>query len=208
MTQHHYIFDFDSTLVTVESLDELAKIALKGDPRAAQIQEEIKTITRLGMEGEISFPESLSRRLKLFSASKADIEELVELLKRSITDSVLRNLDFFESHPNVYIVSGGFREYILPIAYDLTVAPERVLSNEGLFGSEQRVTSKVELVRSLGLAGTVHVIGDGYTDYEIRKEGAADDFIVFTENVFRESVVKLADHRAATFDEFLSLTTW
>jgi D-3-phosphoglycerate dehydrogenase / 2-oxoglutarate reductase len=62
---------------------------------------------------------------------------------------------------------------------------------------------KVRTVRSLKLKKDLYIIGDGYTDYELRKLGLAKKFIAFTENVARKNVVTKADQIAETFDEFL-----
>nr|MCU0392876.1 phosphoglycerate dehydrogenase [Thermoflexibacter sp.] len=61
----------------------------------------------------------------------------------------------------------------------------------------------VKLLKSLHLQGEIYVIGDGYTDYEIRQAGLANSFFAFTENVEREVVVEKADHIAPSLDEFL-----
>ncbi|HPW63926.1 MAG TPA: phosphoglycerate dehydrogenase, partial [Cyclobacteriaceae bacterium] len=53
--------------------------------------------------------------------------------------------------------------------------------------------------------GDVYVIGDGYTDYEIKHAGLANKFFAFTENVEREKVLSKADHVAPSLDEFLYL---
>lgn len=54
------IFDFDSTMVCLETLDELAKIVLAGAPDAAERTAKIAAITERGMNGEIGFEQSLS----------------------------------------------------------------------------------------------------------------------------------------------------
>ena len=46
-------------------------------------------------------------------------------------------------------------------------------------------------------------MGDGYTDFEIKKEGFANEFYAFTENVKRDKVLSEADHEAPTLEEFL-----
>src|SRR5262249_29524612 len=51
--------------------------------------------------------------------------------------------------------------------------------------------------------GDVYVVGDGYTDFEIKKNGAATKFFAFTENVARDAVIGHADHVVPNFDEFL-----
>ena len=53
----YFIIDFDSTFTKVEAMEELAAIALQGNPRREQIVAELKRITDLGMNGEISFTE-------------------------------------------------------------------------------------------------------------------------------------------------------
>ena len=72
-TKRNYIFDFDSTLTRVEALDVLAEITLKNNPKKDAIIQEIIDITNLGIDGEISFTESLERRIKLLEADEADL---------------------------------------------------------------------------------------------------------------------------------------
>ena len=47
------------------------------------------------------------------------------------------------------------------------------------------------------------MVGDGYTDYEVKKYNAADIFIAYTENINRKSVVKNADIVANNFDKVI-----
>ncbi len=76
----YFIIDFDSTFTKVEAMEELAAIALQGNPRREEIVAEIKHITDLGMNGEISFTESLERRIALLHANRSHLEPLVEHL--------------------------------------------------------------------------------------------------------------------------------
>ena len=62
---------------------------------------------------------------------------------------------------------------------------------------------KPRQIEALNLEGEIYVLGDGYTDYEIKKAGIAHKFYAFTENVRREKVLENADHEAPTLDEFL-----
>ena len=79
-----YIFDFDSTITQVEALDILAEIVLKGKPERDDVINEIKQITNLGIDGEISFTESLERRIKLLNAHRDDLTELISRLEEKI----------------------------------------------------------------------------------------------------------------------------
>ena len=56
-----------------------------------------------------------------------------------------------------------------------------------------KTKGKVEIIKNLKLKGTTHVIGDGFTDYEIKKEGYAEYFYLFIENIKRESLINNAD---------------
>ncbi|MEO1255937.1 MAG: phosphoglycerate dehydrogenase, partial [Bacteroidota bacterium] len=62
---------------------------------------------------------------------------------------------------------------------------------------------KPKQIKSLNLEGEVFVLGDGFTDYEIKKAGLANKFYAFTENVRREKILHEADHEAPSLDEFL-----
>ena len=71
-TKRNFVFDFDSTLTSVEALDVLAEITLVNNPDKDQIIEDIIDITNLGIDGKISFTESLEQRIKLLNAKKSD----------------------------------------------------------------------------------------------------------------------------------------
>ena len=62
---------------------------------------------------------------------------------------------------------------------------------------------KAETIKNVNLEGDIYVIGDGYTDYEIKASGLANKFYAFTENVHRPRVTSQADHIAPSFDEIL-----
>ena len=75
-TKQYFIIDFDNTFIKSEGLEELAAIALKNNPQKETILEKIKELTTLGKEGEISFEESLNKRLELLKANRQDVEKL------------------------------------------------------------------------------------------------------------------------------------
>ncbi len=212
----NFIIDFDSTFIKVESLDELSKIVLKNNPNKSKIVANIKKITKQGMEGKIDFPTSLQKRLLLFNPTMKDIEILRKNLEKQISKSIIRNKHFFvENSKNIYVISGGFEEYIVPILKDFGIKKNHVLANKFIYNKKQKVIGfdkkmllskekgKVKAVRKLDLKGTTYIIGDGYTDYEIKKEGLAYKFIAFTENIKRKNVIDVADEKISSFDEFL-----
>jgi D-3-phosphoglycerate dehydrogenase / 2-oxoglutarate reductase len=215
----YIIIDFDSTFVKVEALDELSKIALENNPKKDVIVKEIEYITNLGMEGKITFPESLSRRLNLFHSNKQDITKLIDLLKNNISESILKNKQFFiNNSERIYIISGGFIDYIYPVVKDFGFHSSHILAIEFLYDAEGNVTGfnknslltqengKVKQVRALGLDGEVWVIGDGYTDYQIKEANLADKFFVFTENIRRDALIEKAQHSISDFSSIINHT--
>jgi D-3-phosphoglycerate dehydrogenase len=214
----YFVIDFDSTFTKVEAFDVLAEISLKDHPQREERKKQIHQITNQGMDGTISFRQSLEQRLNLLQPEKRHMAPLIERLKGSVSESFKRNKEFFQTHAdNIYIISNGFREFIVPIVTDFGIKPENVLANEFRFDNNGNVIGfdtenplsanggKVERLKQLNLPGDVYVIGDGYTDYEIKHAGLANKFYAFTENVTRENVKSKADHITPSLDEFLYL---
>ena len=212
------IIDFDSTFVKLEALEELAEISLASNPAKEKILAEIKKITDLGMEGKITFPESLKRRFKLLSATKHHLEQLIKKIENNISDSVTRNRDFFiENGKNIYIITGGFKECIAPVTRNFGIREENILANEFVFDDEKNIIGfdeanlltqekgKMKQVKALGLARPIIVIGDGWSDYQIKEAGVADKFIAFSENIQRENVIEKADAVAKNFENVIMI---
>ena len=216
--EKYFVFDFDSTFTQVEALDVLCEIALAGKPEKEEILADVQQITNTCMEGNISFRESLERRLSSLSAHRDQLPELIKRLKRSVSPSFERNQTFFQTHANrIYIVSNGFKEFIVPIVADYGIAADHVFANTFVFDKTGNIVSfdqtnelstddgKAAVMRSLDLHGDVYVIGDGYNDYRIKAAGLANKFYAYTENVSRDSVLAKADHITPSLDEFLYL---
>ncbi|MDH5475401.1 MAG: phosphoglycerate dehydrogenase [Cyclobacteriaceae bacterium] len=215
-TKKNIIIDFDSTFTKVEALDILCEISLNGKPEKEAALQQIKEITDLGMEGKLDVRESLLKRIKLLNADKSHLEALIEELKKQVSVSFVRNAVFFkENSDHIYIISNGFKDFIIPIVEEFGVKPENVFANSFVFDDNNNIigfdktnvlssnNGKVEQLKILGLEGDICVIGDGYNDYEIKLAGMANKFYAFTENVKREEVTENADHITPSFDEFL-----
>lgn len=211
-----FLIDFDSTFIKSEGLDELAAIALKKTPNKQILLTKIKELTKQGMEGKIPFSESLTKRVKLLQANRSDVEKVVKVLKKKISTSILRNKKFFKTYADtIYIISGGFKEFVVPVVAPFGIKEDHIFANTFLFDENDAIIGfdknnplsqndgKVKLVQSLHLTGEITEIGDGYTDYTLKKQGLVKKFIAFTENIQREIVTKKADQVASSFDEFL-----
>lgn len=213
---NYYIIDFDSTFTQVEALDELARISLATHPAKELIYEEIDRLTNLAMNGQLSFRDSLAGRVKLLEANRDHLKKLVSVLKKKVSPSFLRNREFFKKHSDsALIVSGGFKEFIIPVVAPYHIRQENVYANTFTFDEAGNITGydetnplseeggKVKLLKQLQLPGKIYGIGDGYSDFQLKESGLIERFFAFTENIERKSVSEKADHVTPSFDEFL-----
>ncbi|MEN8798561.1 MAG: HAD-IB family phosphatase, partial [Flavobacteriaceae bacterium] len=211
-----YVFDFDSTLTRVEALDVLAEMSLQGRRNREEVIDEIQKVTNLGIDGDISFTESLERRIRLLKAHQDHLPSLVKELRQKISKSITANKEFFEKFSDdIYVISCGFKEFIDPIVEEFNIPSDRVYANTFKFDEEGYIVGfdeanvlathngKIECLKQLDLQGEVQVIGDGYSDYVMREAGIAHKFFAYTENVHRDKAADNADHVAPNLDEFL-----
>ncbi|BES95660.1 phosphoserine phosphatase [Nesidiocoris tenuis] len=187
-------FDVDSTVIKEEGIDELAAFCGKGD--------EIAALTRKAMGGSMGFRESLSTRLNIIRPSMARIQEFIRVHPPTLSDHIKELVNCLHRRgTNVYLISGGFRSIISPIALQLNIPLENVYANKMKFYftgeyagfDENAPTSSnggkgkviAELKRKHGYSNLV-MIGDGATDLEACPP--ADAFIGYGGNVIREEV--------------------
>jgi D-3-phosphoglycerate dehydrogenase len=212
----YFIIDFDSTFTQVEALDELARISLKNHPDREKIYQQIEDLTNASMEGKLSFSQSLENRVKLLEANREHLKLLITHLKKKVSTSFSRNTIFFKNHQDeVLIVSGGFKEFIIPVVTEYHIKKENIYANTFVFDDEGNIIGydrenplsqeggKVKLLKELKLEGDIYGIGDGYSDFQLKESGMIKKFFAFTENIERKSVAERADHITPSFDEFL-----
>jgi len=215
----YFIIDFDSTFTQVEALDELARISLRKHPDREKIYKQIEDYTNAAMEGRLSFSESLAARVKLVQANRDHLKQLITHLKKKVSTSFSRNSNFFKEHADtVYIVSGGFKEFITPVVTDYFIKKENIYANTFVFDDHDNIVGydrenplsqeggKVKLLKQMDLKGEIFGIGDGYSDFQLKESGLIKKFFAFTENIERKSVAEKADHVTPSFDEFLYIT--
>ncbi|CAD7971682.1 unnamed protein product [Amoebophrya sp. A120] len=201
------VFDFDSTVIKSESLEVMLEVVLADDPLKEKKMKEIAAWTEKGMNGECSFKEGLEARLKIASPTLADLEKFCQKYCPSDFSAGMEDLvaELHKSGHEVFILSGGFRDLILPFARHLHVPDENVFAVEINWDSEGRFDSLNETngfaVSKLdGAAKIQHrfadgrtvAIGDGFTDYKLYESGICADFIAYTEHAARDKVIAVA----------------
>ncbi len=192
------VFDCDSTLSTIEGIDELA-----GD-RA----EEIAALTARAMAGEVALEEVYGARLALLRPSRDAVARVAELyLARALPHAAelvaaLRALD-----KRVAVVSGGLREAVLPFARAIGVDADLVRAVPVRFdeaGAYAGFDDASPLARSGGKPavvadlvapcrpGRAALVGDGVTDLEAARE--VERFVAFAGVADRPAVTGASHH--------------
>lgn len=201
------IFDFDSTLITAESLEVLVAASLARDPA---LQAGFEAITRGGMEGRIGFEESLSARLALAKPTRADIQAFAEQLDTLWTPGMpdlvaelrWRGVD-------VWVTSGALMDCLVPAASRLGIPMDQVRGVRTIWDEHGTLMgpdpddlfsrSKVEGIRHArpNWESPAVMVGDGATDRAVVDAGLADWFVAYTGNVAREAVTRGVPHVAS-----------
>jgi phosphoserine phosphatase len=167
------VMDMDSTLITIECIDEIADIH--------GLKNEVAAITEAAMRGELDFRESLTQRVALLKGLEAtalqqvfDERLLLSLgAKELLTGAQAAGL-------RTVLVSGGFTFFTdrlrQQLTFDLARANELEIKDNKLTGrvigpiidaSEKRHTVEIQ-AQALGVPTTAAIVmGDGANDLEM-----------------------------------------
>ncbi|CAN6879888.1 unnamed protein product [Brassica oleracea] len=205
-------FDVDSTVCVDEGIDELAEFCGAGKAVAEW--------TARAMGGSVPFEEALAARLSLFKPSLSKVEEYLQKRPPRLSPGIEELVRKLRANKiDVYLISGGFRQMINPVASILGIPRENIFANNILFGNsgefvgfdENEPTSRsggkakaVQQIRKGRLYKTMAMIGDGATDLEARKPGGADLFICYAGVQLREAVAAQADWLIFNFEPLIN----
>lgn len=113
------IFDCDSTLSTIEGIDDLARKRGKF--------EEVKQMTDAAMEGEIHLQSVYDRRLDLLSPTRAEIRELEHHYRQTLVPDAAEVISALQwLGKELFIVSGGLLAAVSPFGEWLGIPPENI----------------------------------------------------------------------------------
>jgi phosphoserine phosphatase len=214
------VFDVDSTLLAVESLDFAVDHALRDAKDGAQRSARLKAITDQGMAGALDFRASLEQRLAIAGLTRATVDHARQLLRSHLTAGMSDLLDALRAKGHdVAAVSGGFVDLITPALSDLGFSSGDIRANRFVFDDDavtgfdrnnplSRSGGKGQVVAALkALTGKplAVMVGDGMTDYEAFASGAADSFIGFGAVVDRAPVREKAPVFAETVEDLRKL---
>jgi phosphoserine phosphatase len=191
--------DMDSTLITIECIDEIAdRMGIKRD---------VAAITGAAMRGEIDFAESLTRRVALLSGLPVGELERVYVERLVLSPGAERMLDGFKAAgAKTLLVSGGFTFFTdrlqARLDFDATAANTLEVAAGCLTGrvvppifDAQAKAARLAAMRErhAGAGGIVIAIGDGANDVPMLK--AADVSIAYrAKPVLRAQATYAIDH--------------
>ena len=191
-------FDVDSTVIDEEGIDVLADTLGKGP--------EVAAWTAKAMDGNIKFEDALAARLEIIKPSKNDIASCLEKHPLKLSPGIDKLVDALHKRgTHVYLVSGGFRLMIEPVAERLGVSVDNIYANTILFNEEgeyigfdsneptsadQGKPKALHKIKAKYGYETMVMVGDGATDAQAKPP--ADAFIGFGGVVTREAVKEKA----------------
>ncbi|XP_019877426.1 phosphoserine phosphatase [Aethina tumida] len=204
-------FDVDSTVIREEGIDELAKFCKKGT--------EVANLTAKAMTGSMTFQEALKLRLDIIKPSLSQVKEFIKTQPPTLTPGVKKLVENLHSRRiPIYLISGGFKCIIAPIAASLNIPYENVFANRMKFYyngdyagfEENEPTSKsggkavvINYLKETYNYKNVILIGDGATDLEASPP--ADGFIGYGGNVIRPTVKAKAKWFVTDFNEIIDV---
>ena len=205
------IFDCDSTLTTLEGIDELA--------RSKGRHKEIVALTDAAMSGSVRLEEVYQRRLDMLRPTRAEVDALADRYREHVVNDGRELVGALQAAGReVFIVSGGLADAVVPFGAWLGIPPDHILAvdvryeppptaTEGATqngdGSHRykdtvpspltRAEGKPLVIRELLRNRTERsmLIGDGVSDLVAAPE--VDLFVAFTGVAEREYVTSHAD---------------
>ena len=208
-------FDVDSTVINEEGIDVLADFLGKG--------EEVAALTAAAMEGGMKFEDALKARLDLLEPSRTQILDCLEAHPLELTPGIEELVKALHAkNIDVFLVSGGFRIMIEPLAEILNIpADTNIVANtinfkygtEGKYaGFDASEPTSQDMGKPKALQGiqadhpsyeTIVMVGDGATDAQAKPPAKA--FVGFGGVVVREPVKKQSDWFVTSFDDMTKI---
>lgn len=190
-----FFFDCDSTLSSIEGIDELARA------RGEEVFQRVVDLTNAAMNGEVPIGEVFPRRMEMIQPDRAACDEVASLYMETMVPGVESLVGALQRDGwTVVILSGGFAPLIKPLARKLGIAHVEAvplfLNEDGSYkgyGEHYPTTrnlGKNEIIRewkAAMLPEHVVMMGDGMSDLETRPD--VDLFVGFG-GVVRRDIVK------------------
>jgi D-3-phosphoglycerate dehydrogenase len=212
-----FIFDFDSTVMSVEVLDSIIKDSVQDE----SVKKQTDRITAAAMDGKLDFYSSITARLSAANLTQKNFDDYVADITTRITPGMEEVIELLlRSDQKVFILSAGFLNTIFPVAEKLNIPKENCFANSYVLNERNEIvglgespliyeSGKNKIIRELKsknvLPGKVIMIGDGMSDCRTYLDGDADYFIGCGFNAERENVKKKSPIFVSSVGELLAI---
>lgn len=202
-------FDVDSTVCLEEGIDMLAKYC--------GVEKQVKDWTTRAMDGNVKFEDALAARLDIIKPSRTDIQQCLLRYPPLLSPGVKSLFSSLQQQKkDTFLVSGGFRLMIQPVAEELSVPEENVFANTIWFDSNgkykgfdpEEFTSRdfgkakaLEAIQKQHGYANLVMVGDGMTDMQAKPP--ANLVIGYGGVVERAAVREKADWFVTDFKELV-----
>jgi len=207
------VFDCDSTLSSIEGIDELARV------KSEEIFDQVAALTHAAMNGEVPLDEVFSRRLAIIQPDQKNCDEVAQLYIDTIEPTAIETLNALRGLGYTPIIlSGGFKILIEPLAELLGVEQIEAVplhlddaGNYINFDASYPTTyngGKPEIIGKLKEqygATEVIMVGDGVSDLETKPH--VDKFIGYGKYTPREKVQAEADYFVYSLADILPIVS-
>lgn len=194
------VFDCDSTLSSLEGIDELAALA--------GVRAEVEALTHQAMNGDVPLEAVYGKRLELIRPGRADLAQIAREYLATLVPGARETIAALQARGiAVAIVSGGLRDALLPLAKVLGIDEANLFAvplefdgnGDYLALPDHPLTTahgKADIIaawkKQHGFRQVI-MVGDGMSDIAARAEGAADAVIGYGGVIVREAVREKAD---------------
>ena len=190
------IFDCDSTLSTIEGIEELAR----------EHRVEVEALTEAAMRGEVPLEEVYGRRLSLVSPTRQQVTDLGRRYIETLVPDARPTVETLRTEGvHVRVISGGLKPAVTMLAGALGIDAGEVEAVDVYFdgdGAYAGFDASSPLAASGGkrvvierwaeqLPRPIMLVGDGATDQEA--QDVVDTFVAFAGVTVRPAVVAAAD---------------
>jgi len=204
-------FDCDSTLSSIEGVDELARLA------GPEVFRQVEDLTNQAMNGEVPVEDVFARRLDLIRPTREQCAQIGQHYLGTIEPTARETIATLQKKGwHCLIISGGFAPCIEPLARELGITQIEAVplhfANDGTYlGFDQnypttRSGGKPEIIEALKKSlspDTIVMVGDGVSDLETAPH--VHHFIGFLRYVNRPKVAQNSPHNVSSLNEIISL---
>ena len=186
------------------------------DDKKIKLEKQLAKITDQGMNGEIDLKTSIKKRINLIALQESDIINFQNQVIDFITPGIIDIIKLLQkNHCNIYFISGGLLDCILPIARKLAIPTKNCfantykIKNNKIILDEQNPLMRsdgkskvIKKIKQLFPKNKIIIIGDGISDLIPFEQRIADEFIGFGINQIRTTVQKRAPIYFTKMEEF------